>query len=344
MPKSQAFHFARFQEGGSDTELPPKGIRLDRFIEAQLPEQVETDVISPSFSLSRTYIQKLIREGAVTVNGKPSKPGYKLRTGDQISLTLPEPRPLQTIAPEPIPLDILHEDYALIVVNKPAGMTVHPAGEIQSGTLVNALLNHCETLPGIGGVQRPGIVHRLDKDTSGVIVAAKTDHAHRHLSTQFEAHTTTRHYYAVVCGVPPNETGTINACIIRSPRDKRKMTVTSTGGRHAVTHYHLLERYDRLSLLKLTLETGRIHQIRVHLSHIGHPVAGDHVYGGGYARAIHDAPSTAVKEALVALDRQALHAHTLGFTHPETDEQLTSSAPMPDDMWWLVEELRNAKE
>lgn len=322
-------------------EPPPNGIRLDRFIEAHLPGQAETDVDALfSFPLSRTYIQKLIREGAITVNSKLSKPGYKLRTGDKVSLTLPDPRPLQTVQPEPIPLDILYEDDALTVVNKPADMIVHPAGDIQSGTLVNALLNHCGTLPGIGGVQRPGIVHRLDKDTSGVIVAAKNDYTHRHLSAQFEAHTTTRHYYAVVSGVPSNETGTINAYIIRSPRDKRKMTVTRTGGRHAITHYHLLERYDRFSLLKLTLETGRIHQIRVHLSHIGHPVAGDHVYGGGYTRAIRDAPGPAVKKALTALNRQALHAHTLGFTHPETKERLTLSAPMPADMCWLVEELR----
>ena len=307
-------------------------------------ERTETETDAPSlFPLSRTYIQKLIREDAVAVNGKSSKPGYKLRTSDEVSLTLPDPRPLETIKPEPIPLDILHEDSALIILNKPAGMTVHPAGNAQSGTLVNALLNHCESLPGIGGVQRPGIVHRLDKDTSGAIVAAKTDRAHRHLSAQFEAHTTTRHYHAVVCGVPPDETGTINACIIRSPRDRRKMTVTGTGGRHAVTHYHILERYDRFSLLKLTLETGRIHQIRVHLSHIGHPVAGDHVYGGGYARAIHEAPTLAVKEALMALNRQALHAHTLGFVHPETEERLTFSAPIPEDMWWFVEELRSVE-
>ncbi len=344
MSKSQVFDFAPFREGASNTDAAPSDVRLDRFVEAQLPEQVDAKVETPSsFSLSRTYIQKLVREGAITVNGKPSKPGYKLRTGDQISLALPEPRPLQTIEPELILLDTLYEDSALIVVNKPAGMTVHPAGDVQSGTLVNALLHHCETLPGIGGVQRPGIVHRLDKDTSGAIVAAKTDHAHRHLSAQFEAHTTTRHYNAVVCGVPPNETGTINAHIIRSPRDKRKMTVTGTGGRHAVTHYHLLERYDRFSLLQLTLETGRIHQIRVHLSHIGHPVAGDHVYGGGYARALHDAPSAAVEEALVALNRQALHAHTLGFIHPETEERLTVSAPMPDDMWRFLEELRSVE-
>lgn len=334
MPKPQIFHVTPDRQG----------IRLDRFIEAHLPEQAETEVdtLSP-LPLSRTYIQKLIREGAITVNGNPSKPGYKLRAGDQIALTLPVPRPLETIEPEPIPLDILYEDSALVVVNKPAGMTVHPAGDLQSGTLVNALLHHCEILPGIGGVQRPGIVHRLDKDTSGAIVAAKTDHAHRHLSAQFEAHTTTRHYYAVVCGIPSNEAGTINARIVRSPRDRRKMTVTGTGGRHAVTHYHLLEHYDRFSLLKLTLETGRIHQIRVHLSHIGHPVAGDLVYGGGYARAVRDAPSPTAKEALVALNRQALHAHTLGFVHPETEERLTFSAPMPDDMWWLVEELRSVE-
>lgn len=334
MSKHRIFYVAPDQQGS----------RLDRFIEAQLIERAETETDAPSlFPLSRTYIQKLIREDAITVNGKPSKPGYKLRVGDEVSLTLPDPRPLETIEPEPIPLDILHEDAALIVVNKPAGMTVHPAGDVQSGTLVNALLNHCGDLPGIGGVQRPGIVHRLDKDTSGAIVAAKTDRTHRHLSAQFEAHTTTRHYSAVVCGVPPDEVGTINARIIRSPRDRRKMTVTGAGGRHAVTHYHLLERYDRFSYLKLTLETGRIHQIRVHLSHIGHPVAGDHVYGGGYDRAVYDAPSPAVKKALAALNRQALHAHTLGFVHPETEEQLTLFAPMPDDMWWFVEELRRVE-
>ena len=344
MSKSQVFDFAPFREDAPDTELSPNGIRLDRFIEEHLPEQVETEADASShFPLSRTYIQKLIREGAITVNGKSSKPGYKLRAGDQIALTFPAPRPLQRIDSEPIPLDILYEDSALIVMNKPAGMIVHPAGNAQSGTLVNALLHHCKALPGIGGVQRPGIVHRLDKDTSGVIVAAKTDYTHRHLSAQFEARTTTRHYYAVVCGVPPDETGTVNARIIRSPRDRRKMTVTGAAGRHAVTHYRRLERYDRFSLLKLTLETGRIHQIRVHLSHIGYPVAGDHVYGGGYARAIHDAPSPTVKEAVIALNRQALHAYALGFAHPETDERLTFSALMPDDMWWFVEELRNVE-
>ncbi len=342
MSKPHVFHFAPFPAGIPNAEIPPNGIRLDRFIEAQFPEQAEADALSP---LSRTYIQKLIREGAITVNGKLSKSGYKLRTGDQISLTLPDPRPLQEIEPEPIPLDILYEDSVLIVLNKPSGIIVHPAGDIQSGTLVNALLNHCTSLPGIGGVQRPGIVHRLDKDTSGVIVVAKTDYTHRHLSSQFEARTTRRHYYAVICGVPPDERGTVNARIIRSPRDRRKMTVTGTGGgRHAVTHYRLLERYDRFSLLKLRLETGRIHQIRVHLSHIGHPVVGDPVYGGGYARAIRDAPSLAVKAAVTALNRQALHAYTLRFAHPETDEQLTFSAPIPQAMSELIEALRGAED
>ena len=318
-------------------ETEQHSARLDRYVEmhqiAYLPD-----------CLSRTYIQKLIREGAIRVNGKASKPGYKIRTGDQITLTLPAPRPLQTLQPERISLDILYEDSSLIVVNKPAGMIVHPAGDVQSGTLVNALLGHCDALPGIGGVQRPGIVHRLDKDTSGVIVAAKTDYAHRYLSAQFEAHTTTRHYYAVVCGVPTRETGTINTRMTRSRRDRRKMTVTGMGGRHAVTHYRLLEVYDRFSLLELTLETGRIHQIRVHLSHIGHPVAGDKVYGGGYDRGVLNAPTTAVKEALIKLNRQALHAYTLGFEHPETNERLMFSAPMPADMRRLVDALKKIGE
>ncbi|MCZ6678653.1 MAG: RluA family pseudouridine synthase [Candidatus Poribacteria bacterium] len=312
-----------------------RGTRLDQFIETH-------QTGSPTHRLSRTYIQKLIREGAITVNGKASKPGYKIRTGDQIAFTRPAPRPLETPRPEHIPLDILYEDSSLIVINKPAGMVVHPAGNVNSGTLVNALLAHCRELPGIGGVQRPGIVHRLDKDTSGVLVAAKTDYAHRHLSAQFEAHTTERHYYAVICGVPPQAYGTINARITRSRRDRRKMTVTEMNGRRAVTHYRVLAVYGRFALLELTLETGRIHQIRAHLSHIGHPVTGDSVYGGGEGRALHDAPSAAVSAALTKLNRQALHAHTLGFDHPTTNERRAFSAPMPTDMQQLVEALKQA--
>ncbi|MBI1927162.1 RluA family pseudouridine synthase [Candidatus Poribacteria bacterium] len=317
-------------------EAEPEGIRLDQFVETQ-------PIVSLTHRLSRTYIQKLIRDGHVTVNGKVSKPGYKLRAGDQITCILPEPRPLEKTQPEPIPLDILYEDSSLIVVNKPPGMVVHPAGRVNSGTLVNALLAHCGELPGIGGVQRPGIVHRLDKDTSGVLVAAKTDVAHRHLSAQFEAHTTMRTYLAVVCGTPERETGTISASIRRSHRERRKMTATEGEGRHAVTHYRVLETYNRFSLLQLRLETGRIHQIRVHLSHIGHPVAGDAVYGGGQRLGLLNAPSAAVKEALARLNRQALHAHTLGFEHPETHERLEFSAPMPEDMQQLVDALREGE-
>lgn len=326
MPQFETFHFTSNKHGN----------RLDQFVEAQY-----LVTPPPKQHLSRTYIQQLIRDGAVTVNGKTSKPGYKLRKGDQIALHLPNPSPLETIPPESVALDILHEDSSLIVVNKPAGMLVHPAGSVYTGTLVNALLGHCEDLSGIGGIERPGIVHRLDKDTSGVLVAAKTDRAHRTLSAQFEAHTTSRGYVAAICGIPEPGTGTINEQIARSHRDRRKMAVVKTDGRRAVTHYQVLEVYDGFSLLRLTLETGRLHQIRVHLSFIGYPVAGDAVYGGGRERALSDAPSVAVRQALIKLNRQALHAETLGFSHPETDERLEFSAPMPSDMQRVVDSLRN---
>jgi 23S rRNA pseudouridine1911/1915/1917 synthase len=327
MPQFEPFHFTSNKFG----------TRLDRFIEGQ-----HLATIHSSRQLSRTYIQQLIRDGAVTVNGKISKPGYKLRKGDLVVLSLPDPEPLAAIPPEFVPLDIIHEDSSLIVINKPAGMLVHPASGVYTGTLVNALLGHCNDLSGIGGTERPGIVHRLDKDTSGVLVAAKTDRAHRTLSAQFEAHTTSRHYVAAICGIPEPGAGTINEQIARSHRDRRKMTVVKTDGRRAVTHYEVLEVYEGFSLLRLTLETGRLHQIRVHLSFLGYPVAGDPVYGGGRERALSDAPSVAVRQALMKLNRQALHAETLGFNHPETDERLEFSAPMPDDMQQIVDALRNS--
>lgn len=314
-------------------ETEHENFRLDRFVDEQhVPE--------PPNQLSRSAIQKLVRGGAVTVNGKAAKPGYKLRVGDQISLTIPNGSVLESIQPNHIPLDILYEDSVLIVVNKPADMLVHPAAGVNIGTLVNALLAHCGVLSQIGGSERPGIVHRLDKNTSGVLVAAKTDHVHRHLSAQFEAHTTLREYLAVACGVPKSESGTINAPIRRSRRDARKMTVPVEEGRHAVTHYRVLEIYGKFSLIQLNLETGRLHQIRVHLSHIGLPVAGDTVYGGGRRRALHNAHSPALVEAFAKLNRQALHARTLGFNHPETGEKLTFSAPMPIDMQRVVDALR----
>ena len=304
------------------------GKRLDQFL------------MSATEGVSRTYLQKLIRDGAVTINDKVSKqPSRTLRFGDQICLSLPDSRPLETGQPENIPLDILYEDNHLIVLNKPAGMLVHPASGVNEGTLVNALLAHCADLSGIGGVERPGIVHRLDKDTSGVLVVAKTDVVHRELSVQFEKHTITRQYVAVVCGIPAEATGTIDAQIARSRRDRRRMTTVKNNGRRAVTHYQVLEIYHKFSLIQLTLETGRLHQIRVHLQHIGHPVAGDAIYGGDQ-RALNDADSLPVKHALIHLKRQALHARTLQFEHPIIHERLIFSAPKPADIQRLVDALR----
>ena len=309
-------------------EKEHRGTRLDRFL------------ISATQEISRTHLQRLIRNGDVTVNDKVVKqPSYLLRDSDSVCLTLPPPRPLDTIAPENIPLDILHEDSHLIVLNKPAGMLVHPASGVNSGTLVNALLSHCTDLSGIGGVERPGIVHRLDKDTSGILVVAKTDVVHRKLSAQFERHSITRQYHAVVCGTPAEARGTIDARIARSRRDRRRMTTVENHGRHAVTHYEILETYPKFALVQLTLETGRLHQIRVHLQHIGHPVAGDAIYGGEQ-RAINDADTGALKQALAQLKRQALHARLLGFEHPATGESLTFSALMPIDMQQVVDALQ----
>ena len=312
-----------------DIQTNQSGERLDRFL------------LNATDGVSRTYLQRLIRDGNVTINGKVAKqPSYALRDGDRVYLTLPPPRPLETLQPERIPLDILHEDRHLIVLNKPPGMLVHPANGVNVGTLVNALLAHCRTdLSGIGGVERPGIVHRLDKDTSGVLVVAKTDVVHRGLSVQFEKHSIARQYVAIVCGASAKATGTIDARVARSRRDRRRMTTVETGGRHAVTHYEVLEVYPKFALVQLTLETGRLHQIRVHLQHIGHPVVGDAIYGGEQ-RALNDADTTQLKHALAHLKRQALHARVLGFEHPTTGENLTFSAPMPKDMQRVIDALR----
>lgn len=304
------------------------GTRLDKFL------------IRTTQGVSRTYLQKLIRGGEVTVNDKIAKQSsYQLQHGDRVCLTFPDPRPLDTLQPEKVALDILHEDSHLIVLNKPAGMLVHPANGVNVGTLVNALLAHCRVdLSGIGGVERPGIVHRLDRDTSGILVVAKTDVVHRGLAVQFEKHSITRQYVAVVCGTPTKTAGTIDAQIARSRRDRRRMTTVEMGGRHAVTHYEVLEAYPKFGLVQLTLETGRLHQIRVHLQHIGHPVAGDAIYGGEQ-RALNDADTIELKHALTQLKRQALHARLLGFLHPITNKNLTFSAPMPKDMQQVVDAL-----
>lgn len=325
----------------ADTDATGK--RLDQWLAARL---------SPD--LSRSRVQSLIADGHVKVDGTPVlEAKYKLRDGMSIILTLPEPEPAEPQG-EDIPLDILHEDDDLIVINKPAGLVVHPGNGNWTGTLVNALIHHCgDTLSGIGGVKRPGIVHRLDKDTSGVMVVAKNDHAHRHLSEQFADHGRTgdleRAYVALVWGTPERPQGTIDAYLGRSHRDRTKQAVVREDredARHAVTHFTVLERFDEredatalASLVECRLETGRTHQIRVHMAHIGHPLVGDMDYGSAYkTKANRLAPP--LKEAVHAFLRQALHAKLLVFTHPTTDELMHFEAPVPADMQSLLEQFR----
>jgi len=289
------------------------GTRLDRVLTARLGE------------LSRTRLKALILDGAVTANGRPvDDPGYKVKAGDVLTVAVPPPEPAEPEG-EHIPLSILHEDDQVIVIDKPAGLVVHPAAGHQTGTLVNALIAHCgDSLSGIGGVMRPGIVHRLDKDTSGVMVVAKTDKAHQSLSAQFADHGRTgdleRGYLAFVWGVPDRPRGTIDAPIDRHPHARDKMAVRK-GGREAITHWEVRERYAGAdgkpvaSLIECRLETGRTHQIRVHLAHIGHPILGDETYGTGFRTKAKLLPQGA-QEALTALGRQALHAYLLVFQHP----------------------------
>lgn len=283
------------------------GERLDRFVHGELPGH------------SRAFLQKLVESGHVTVNGRADKPSYRVRVGDAITVEIPPPRPLETQA-EVIPLDVLFEDADLVVVNKPAGMVVHPAAGNYTGTLVNALLHHCRgKLAGIGGVERPGIVHRLDKGTGGCIVVAKTDIAHQSLVTQFKSHTVRKVYRAVCWGRLARVTGRIETAIGRSARDRKKMSARAPRGRAALTDYRVLKQLDDRALVELRIHTGRTHQIRVHMAHIGHPIVGDATYG-----------RVPAKEISVA--RPLLHAYKLGFAHPRTGEPLEFTAPMPDDM------------
>ena len=311
------------------------GERLDRVLAAHLDR-------------SRSRLKTLILAGEVAVGGRTIRdPGHRVNGGDVVTVTVPPPEPAVPQG-ERIPLAILHEDDAVIVIDKPAGLVVHPAAGNETGTLVNALIAHCgDSLSGIGGVKRPGIVHRLDKDTSGVMVAAKTDRAHRLLSRQFADHgragPLARGYLAFCWGVPDRPRGTIDAPIDRHPRAREKMAVRQ-GGREAITHWQLLERYAGTdgrpiaSLLACRLETGRTHQIRVHLAHIGHPVLGDDVYGPGFkTKAVHLLPGA--REALANLDRQALHAYLLGIEHPSRGEYLEFRSELPDDLARLHHEL-----
>ena len=280
------------------------GGRVDSFIASYFDE------------LSRSAAGKLIEDGSVEVNGKSVSKNYKLRKGDVLTVSIPEPKEYE-ILPENIPLDIAYEDDDLLVVNKPKGMVVHPASGHYSGTLVNALMFHCrDSLSGINGVMRPGIVHRIDKDTSGLLIVAKNDFSHRLLADQIKEHSFTRKYQAVVYGNFRNDEGTVDAPIGRHPSERKKMTVTLNNSRNAVTHYRVLGRYQGFTHHELTIETGRTNQIRVHMAHIGHPVAGDPVYGP--------------RKVITSLEGQCLHAYYISFTHPRTGETLTLSSPLPE--------------
>jgi len=306
--------------------IPPegKGKRIDLFL-AQY---------GPTLELSRSRIQDLIHTGHILVNGAAVKSHTKLSGGEIIDITLPEPRPLELL-PDDIPLDILYEDHDLIVLNKPAGMVVHPAPGNTGGTLVNALLHHCSDLSGIGGVERPGIVHRLDRETSGVMVAVKNDTAHKSLSVQLKARQVKKIYLAVVRGDVRDDSGKIEEPIGRHDRHRKKMTVHPSRGRTAVTLYQVQERFDGYTLLSLRLKTGRTHQIRVHLSHLHYPIVGDSVYGGKRPGALR------MGNREIAVHRQMLHAHILGFTHPTTGEYREFTAPVPPDMEEILRFLGN---
>ncbi len=280
------------------------GIRLDKLISSAVP------------SVSRSFIQALIDESRVFVNGRAVSKSFRAAAGAQVEFIIPEPRELEAVA-QNIPLDVRYEDDDLLVVNKPRGMVVHPAPGNPDGTLVNALLYHCAgRLSAINGVVRPGIVHRIDKDTSGLLLVAKNDAAHVSLAHQIKEHSLTREYRAVVHGKLREKEGVINAPIGRSAADRKKMCVTDKNSKEAVTHYEVLDEAEKFSFVKLRLETGRTHQIRVHMAHIGHPVAGDPVYG----------PANGVS----SLCGQCLHAGTLGFTHPSTGERIILSAELPE--------------
>ena len=291
--------------------------RLDQFLRSEFPE------------LSRAFLQKLIEQRHVLVNARPSKPSYRVQPGDRISVEIPPPRPLET-APEDIPLNLLYEDSDLIVVNKPAGLVVHPAAGNYEHTLVNALLHHCRgQLAGIGGVERPGIVHRLDKGTSGCIVVAKTDAAHQSLVAQFKSRAVKKIYRAICRGKFDRLRGRIETVIGRSERDRKKMSARVARGRNAITDYQVLKQLDDFALVELTLHTGRTHQIRVHMAHIGHPILGDTVYGGSRS------PITSHRSPF-SVARPLLHAYKLGFTHPRSGEFMEFEAPLPADMEQII--------
>ncbi len=295
-----------------------EGQRLDGYIAGQLPQ------------LTRSAVQKLLAEGNIQVQGTPAAKSLRVKEGWEVRVSLPEPEET-TVLPQNIPLDIVYEDDDLLVVNKPKGMVVHPAPGNPDGTLVNALLAHCgNSLSGINGVIRPGIVHRIDKDTSGLLMVAKNDVAHQELAAQIQEHSFTREYEAVVYGNLREDRGMVNAPIGRHPVDRKKMAVTEKHSRPAVTHFQVLARYGSFTHVRLQLETGRTHQIRVHMAYLGHPVAGDPVYGP--------------KKVITSLQGQCLHAKKIGFVHPVTREYLEFSSPLPEYFTSFLRSLGEPKE
>lgn len=289
-------------------------VRIDRYLAEKCPE------------FSRSYLQKLLKEQAVFVNGKPVKANYKIQPETEICLEIPDMEPLD-IKPEAIPLDILYEDDYLLVVNKPKGMVVHPAAGHTEGTLVNAVMAYCgDRLSGINGVLRPGIVHRIDKDTTGALLICKEDSVHRDLAEQLKEHSIKRRYRAIVAGNLKDDEGTVEGPIGRHPTDRKKMAINSKNGKPAVTHYKVLERFGQYTYIECRLETGRTHQIRVHMTSIGHPLLGDTVYGSS-KNPFH-------------LQGQTLHAMVLGFVHPVTGEYMEFTAHLPDYFLKLLEKLR----
>ena len=295
-------------------EEKDSGIRIDRVLTEKMEEY------------SRSYLQKLLKEQQVSVNHKPAKANYKVQTGDSVCVMVPELKE-PDITAEEIPLDILYEDDYLLVVNKPKGMVVHPSAGHMEGTLVNAVLAHCEgKLSGINGVLRPGIVHRIDRDTTGALLICKDDAAHRDLAEQLKVHSIKRSYRAVVYGNFKEDEGTVEGPIGRHPTDRKKMAINYKNGKDAVTHYRVLERFGNTTYIECRLETGRTHQIRVHMSSIGHPLLGDEVYGD--------------KKNAYHLQGQALHAMILGFVHPHTGEYMEFEAPLPEYFVKLLDKLR----
>lgn len=288
------------------------GTRLDTYLAAILD------------GISRSYIQKLISEQRILINSRPVKANYKIKTADQVFVEIPDAAPID-ILPEPMDLDIVYEDGDMLIVNKPMGMVVHPAHGHYHGTLVNGLLAHCTDLSGINGKMRPGIVHRIDKDTSGLLMIAKNDMAHQHLAAQLKEHSTKRAYYALVQGVLSEPAGLIDAPIGRHETERKKMAVNLKNGKEARTHYYVKERFASNTFIECRLETGRTHQIRVHMAYLGHPLVGDPLYG--------------TRKSNLDFPGQALHAYALGFIHPRTEEPLYFEAPLPQHFQTVLKEL-----